>query len=70
MNKPIIVQIRIIADSQEDAQTAVTQLQQSGVAIQSARQGRKGQWLAYGTITFQPNHSAPLKLPIADQSQQ
>ena len=49
-----VVQIRLVADSQADAERAIAALREAvgaaRVALSSPREGRKGGWLAYGTL--------------------
>jgi len=68
-------QIRIIADTQEEAQQAIAALRDAigtaRVAINSPRQGRdkagggKPPWLAYGTFQFEIAAPAPRQGPVA-----
>lgn len=58
------VQIRIIADSEAEAEAAIAALRDglgsSRVAITSPRQGRKGsEWLAYGTLQIETPDAEP-----------
>jgi hypothetical protein len=49
-----VVQIRLIAETQADALTAIAALRDaigsSRVALSNPHEGRKGGWLAYGTL--------------------
>jgi hypothetical protein len=61
-----VVQIRLVAETQADAQTAIATLREtvgsSRVALSSPSQGRKGGWLAYGTL--QVDTSPPPSSPV------
>jgi len=49
-----VIQIRLVAETQADAQSAIAALRDaigsSRVALSSPSLGRKGGWLAYGTL--------------------
>jgi hypothetical protein len=52
-----VVQLRLIAETQADAQAAIAALRDAigsaRVALSSPAQGRKGGWLAYGTLQIE-----------------
>lgn len=58
-----VVQIRLIAENETDALTAIAALRESvgsaRVALSSPSQGRKGGWLAYGTLQVEALDMAP-----------
>jgi hypothetical protein len=49
-----VVQLRLVAETQADALTAIAALRDaigsSRVALSSPHEGRKGGWLSYGTL--------------------
>jgi hypothetical protein len=49
-----VVQVRLVAETQADALAAIESLRESvgsaRVALSSPHEGRKGGWLAYGTL--------------------
>lgn len=52
------VQIRLVADNEADALSAIAALRDSvgtaRVALSSPHEGRRGQWLSYGTLQVEP----------------
>jgi hypothetical protein len=56
------VQIRLIADTRDEALAAIAELRNyvgnARISLASPREGRKGrQWLAYGTFQFESGES-------------
>jgi hypothetical protein len=60
-----VIQLRLVAETQADALTAIAALRDaigsSRVALSSPHEGRKGGWLSYGTL--QVEDTAPTPAP-------
>lgn len=59
------VQIRLIGQ-QADVEHAVAELEQHGAAFTPPRQGRRGEWLAYGAYVVQGDQDATNRHPNRD----
>jgi hypothetical protein len=55
------VEIRVVAASAEAARAAVERLRAAGADLGEPRQGRKGEWLAYGALAVEGVFALPPK---------
>jgi hypothetical protein len=64
-----VVQLRLVAETQADALTAIAALRDavgsSRVALSSPQEGRRGGWLAYGTLQVEDSVPPSVRTPAA-----